>query len=240
MRGISFLSVIILVLVANIASLAQTIHGQIVDAATGMPITGVSVQNVYTVNTLSCDNKGNFNIPASEGQLVEFKKQGYRTQRVRIPKGNLPVFKVNMEKGVDGPMMVSNTGAAPDYKTDSLRYGQLYKHELEFPKLTGLAMIQHPFSAMSKRNQQIWNFQKEYDFYQGQKYIDYTFNKELVTSITGLTGDSLQAYMQMFRPTYEQLRSMSQYTYYTYIKQTGTLYRRRGVRAKFSSERSSQ
>lgn len=240
MRGISFLSVILIILTAHTASIAQAISGQIVDMGTGTPIIGVSIHNVYTASVLASDNNGNFNITANEGQLIEFRKEGYRTQRLRIPKGNLPVLKVNLEKGSDGPIMDSYTGAAPDYKTDSLRYGQLYKRELEFPKLTGLQMIQHPFSAMSKRNQQVWNFQEEYNFYQSQKYIDYTFNKELVTNITGLTGDSLQTYMEMFRPTYQQLRSMSQYTYYSYIKQTVTLYRRRGLRARFSEERGSQ
>src|SRR5690606_16909788 len=120
-----------------------------------------------------------------------------------------------------------------------IKYYNLYKHQLEFPKLKGYQAIQHPFSALSKKNRQIWAFQDHYAWFQQEKYIQYNFNEKLITDITGLAADSVQMYMQMFRPTYEELRSMNEYTYYNYIKRTVELYRERGIRAKMSPVRNS-
>ncbi len=240
MRTAYFLPAVLLALFSSVHVFAQAIHGQVVDMQGGATLQDVSIHNVHTDKSAASDKGGNFAIDAAEGQLVEFRKAGYRTQRIRLPKGNLPVFKVYLEKGTDGPIMQSEYGAAPTAREDSLKYAALYKKELEFPRLKGYQAIQHPFSALSKKNQQIWAFQQEFDFYQQQKYIDYTFNAPLVTSLTGLTGDSLQTYMQMFRPTYQQLRTLGEYNFYSYIKHTVTLYRRRGIRARFPLERSSQ
>ena len=145
-----------------------------------------------------------------------------------------------MEKAPVELAAVEVNGIPRDYKSDSLRYYQLYKEALEFPQLSGLDVIRHPFSAMSKRNRQIWAFQAHYIWYQQQKYIDFAFNEKVVASVTGLRGDSAQTYIQMFRPTYEQLRSMNEYAFYNYIKRTVTAYRERGPRAKMGSSRSTR
>lgn len=218
---------------------AQSIQGQILDAANGKPLTDVTVQNMYTDAEVTSDDNGKFTIEITKGQLVAFKKEGYRILRVRMPQGNIPsFFKVVLEENMVTPTEI--TGAAPDYHSDSLKYYRLYKKEIDFPQLTGLDAIQHPFWALSKQNQQIWAFQKEYIWYQKQKYIDYSFNEKVIENVTGLKGDSALQYMQMFRPTYEQLRSMNEYNFYNYIKQTVALYRERGIRARMGRSRSSR
>ena len=199
----------------------------------------VEVQNMYTQEAASSDGEGKFTVNVTKGQLISFSKEGYKVLRVRIPQGNLPAyFKVVMERlrpvADESPALAYGEDA---YKADSAKYYGLYKRELEFQELKGLDVIRHPFSAMSKRNQEIWAFQKEYHFYQKQKYIDFLFNDHQITKLTGLRGDSLQVYKQMFRPTYEQLRSMGEYGFYTYIKRTATAYRKRGIRAKSSPAR---
>jgi len=219
-----------------------TIKGQVVDIDTHQPVANVSIQNIYSGTIVKAGNDGSFTMDVQKGQLVEFKREGYNLLRVRIPEGRLPpFFKVNLQK-TNYELLAAREGEQGQPKTyhdDSVMYSKLYKHELEFPKLTGLQAVEHPFSAMSKKNQQIWAFQKEYSWFQKEKYIDYTFNEKLVNNITGLTNDSLQTYMHMFRPTYEQLRGMNEYTFYTYIRRTGELYRKRGIRARMSIERGS-
>ncbi|HEY9177161.1 MAG TPA: hypothetical protein VIN07_05700 [Flavipsychrobacter sp.] len=221
---------------------AQPMQGHVLDVSDGKPVQGVVVYNIYTEEKMISSNEGAFTVIVEEGHLVEFRKDGYKVLRVRIPQGKRPsYFRVMMQElGTDVEDYMHSRRAAPDYKTDSAKYYALYKESLEVPRLTGIDVIQHPFSAMSKKNRQIWAFQDEYRFYQEQKYIDYTFNPKLVHRITGLEGDSLQGYMELFRPTYEQLRSMSEYTYFNYIKRTAEAYRRRGIRSKWPHSRGSQ
>jgi hypothetical protein len=241
MRGYTSLIGSLLLWLVHSLAYGQTIQGQITDVGDGKPVDDVAITNLHTEAGILSDNQGKFTLPAGKGQLVEFRKTGYKIIRIRLPQGNLPAFfKVAMEKNYIELSGLEVNGAARDYKTDSIRYHQLYKEALEFPELTGLDMIRHPFSAMSKRNQQVWAFQKHYVWYQQQKYIDFTFNERLVSAITGLHGDSAQAYIQMFRPTYEQLRSMSEYAYYNYIKRTVAAYRERGIRARQPNSRSTR
>lgn len=242
MRGsFTLLSIIVSWLTHTIVC-AQPMHGHVMDAGNNQPMQGVNVYNIYTEEHIQTSKDGEFLVKIDEGQLVEFRKDGYKILRVRIPRGKRPsYFKVIMEKtGTDVEDYVNSRGAAPDYKTDSMRYYALYKETLEYPRLTGVEAIQHPFSAMSKKNRQIWAFQDEYRFYQEQKYIDYTFNPKLVNSITGLQGDSLQVYMEIFRPSYQYLRSMSEYAYYNYIKRTVEAYRKRGRAARMAPPRTNQ
>jgi hypothetical protein len=230
----------LLVMFMQVVAYGQTMQGQIMDITDNKPLEDVVVSNVYSETADNSDKDGKFSIAVAAGQLVEFKKGGYKVIRIRVPQGKLPnYFKVGMERYTPGVPNFENN-ASPDYKTDSLKYALLYKRELEHPRLTGLDIIRHPFSAMSKKTQQIWAFQDEYSMYQQQKFIDYTFNDKLIASLTGLTGDSLIQYKQLFRPTYEQLRSMTEYTFLNYIKRTVLLYRQHGIRARMSPQRSTR
>jgi hypothetical protein len=189
----------------------------------------VSIENIYTSQKLMTDDKGAFAIGATGGQLLEFKKPGYKVVRVRIPKGFIPsYFMIIISKGLADikDMNIAATNRY-NYKSDSIRYHDLYAHELDFPKLTSFDMIAHPFSALSRRNREIWQFQEDYDAFEQEKYVDRTFNESIIGKFTGLTGDSLHYYMNRFRPGYDQLRGMNDYTFFNYIKNTARQYRSR-------------
>jgi len=221
-----FITHFLLLMLMASGAMGQTIRGEVLDVNDGRPVGNVSVYNIYNSTGISTGDDGKFTIAAGKHELLEFRKLGYKTTRVRIPGGELPqYFKIIIQKGPIELPEVNIAGKSKDYRTDSLKFREIYKHELDFPTMSTLDMIEHPFSALSKRSRQVWAFQKEYDHFQKEKYIDYTFNDKLVTRITGLQGDSLQRYMQRYRPSYEQLRSMNEYTFYNYIKQTVERYR---------------
>lgn len=240
MRIIFTLSIIVLWLSHTLVC-AQPMSGHVLDVNNTQQMKGVSVHNIHTGQSVTTDNKGAFSVAVEPGQLVEFRKDGFKVLRVRIPQGKRPsYFRVMMQvAGTDVVDYMHSRGAAPDYKTDSLRYYTLYKETLETPRLTGYQAVQHPFSAMSKKNRQIWAFQDEYAFYQEQKFIDYTFNAKLINQVTGLSGDSLQAYMELYRPSYQQLRSMNEYTYFNFIKSSVNRFRQYGIRSRMVTPRSS-
>jgi hypothetical protein len=205
---------------------AQNVQGTIVDMALGKPVSGVNIQNVTTGSTFICDSAGHFALAVEKNQLIIFFKSGYKVQKIRIPAGNIPpYFKVFLEQSaVELPEYLVQDHVK-DWHTDSLKYHELYKHELDFPTMSFADVINHPFSALSKKNQQIWAFQKEYSAFEQQKYVDYTFNEKIVNQLTGLQGDSAKAYIRMFRPSYEQLRRMSEYDFYYFIRRSVSSYR---------------
>ena len=206
---------------------AQTIKGEVVDMDDKLPVDNVSITNIYTDLTISTAKDGHFMIVASSDQLLEFRRAGYKTVRVRIPKGYIPsYFKIIMQHGF-APVedLIAAANNRYNYRDDSIRFHDLYKHELDFEKLSAFGSIAHPFSALSKRNREIWRFQEEYSEFEQAKYVDRTFTPEIVTKFTGLTGDSLRKFMIQYRPSYEQLRGMNDYSYFTYIKKAVQSYR---------------
>lgn len=86
--------------------------------------------------------------------------------------------------------------------------------------------IESPFTALSRSNKEKWRFQESYAMFEQEKYIDFTFNENLIKQLTGLEGAELARYMKRYRPGYEALRGMSLYDYYNYIKRTAERFRR--------------
>ncbi len=224
---VRILSVLLLLCCLAPPAVAQMLHGEVLDMDGKRPIAGVEIENVYTSLKVSTDEKGGFLIAATGGQLLEFKKQGYKTTNVRIPNGYMPsYFRIIIQRGIAELKEIDLAGNRFDPKADSVRYHDLYKHELETPKLSTFEAIASPFSALSGKNKEVWRFQDDYADFQQQKYVDKTFNEELVTKFTGLKGDSLRYYMRRYRPTYEQVRGMSDYAFFNYIKATANQYRK--------------
>lgn len=217
---------LVTLIVTSISVSAQTIRGEVLDKETNQPIRGVTIENVYTALDVTTNDEGGFIIAASKDQLLDFSKPGYKAAKVRIPKGYAPsYYKIVLEHGFIHAEELLATENRYNYKKDSLRYHELYKHELDFEKLSAVGSIAHPFSALSKRNREIWKFQEDYDYFEQEKYIDNTFNPDVIHKFTGLTGDSLTYYMTRYRPHYEDLRNMNDYTFFTYIKKTAHAYR---------------
>ncbi len=158
-------------------SFAIIIHGDVSDRFSYDMMSDVTIVNIFSHQNTSTDSRGQFIIEVNNGELLELRKPGYNVLRVRIPQGFIPsYFKLMMVQ-----LMAEEPEGTPyyfrDYRKDSIRYHDLYKTYLEFPQLTGLDIIRHPFSAMSKRNRQIWAFQKEYNLFEKEKFIDYTFTE---------------------------------------------------------------
>jgi hypothetical protein len=206
---------------------AQAITGVIADAAGGAAIGDVVVQNIHTDAVITTDAKGSFTIAAKPGQLVEFRKLGYKTARLRVVSSTVPFYRIILEPGVLELDEVSVRNQFRDFRHDSIRYHEYFKKQLEYPVLTGWRAIQSPFTAMGKTNQQMISFQREYEWFERQKFVDYHFNEKLIANLTGLQGDSLQRYMSQYRPSYEMIRSMHEYDYFAYVKRTVSIWRKR-------------
>jgi hypothetical protein len=212
--------ILFFLLIACSPAIAQTIRGEVLDMETGSPVTGVNIENIHTSLDISTDDKGAFLIAAAGGQLLEFKKNGYKTERVRVPQGFIPpYFRIIMKQGIP-ELKDKYANNRYDYKFDSIKMHELYAHELDFPKMSAIDMISHPFSAMSGKNREMWRFQDEYDDFEKEKYVDMTFNPEIISKITGLKGDSVRNYIRRYRPSYQQLRGMTDYALFSYIRST--------------------
>ena len=61
-------------------------------------------------------------------------------------------------------------------------------------------------------------FQQRLILQEQDKFIDHRFNKQLVRRLTNLTGEDLDSFMVIYRPSYEFTLLTSDYDFQSYIK----------------------
>ncbi|WP_118950314.1 carboxypeptidase-like regulatory domain-containing protein [Taibaiella helva] len=206
-------------------ALALVMRGKVYDFKTNQPLPNVNIVNTYTEVGITTDSSGNFVLNVEKGHLVEFRRIGYKIARIRIESDQLPYYNVAMREGAFDLDEVEIRGS--NFHTDSLEKRETYKWAIEHYTLDGLDVIQHPFDALSKRNRQIWAFQKRFDYFEKEKYVDFVFNAKLIGKVTGIDTTDMELYRRVYRPRYDQVKAWTEYEFLEYIKNTGAIFKRR-------------
>jgi hypothetical protein len=71
---------------------------------------------------------------------------------------------------------------------------------------------------LSKNNAPVPKMQKQLLKDEEYNYVDHIFSKEKVQSLTSMKGDSLQNFMNKYRPSIKELKQMTDYQLIIYIK----------------------
>src|SRR5690606_12213086 len=133
---------------------------------------------------------------------------GYKTARIRIPKGELPsFFKINLREDVTELAPVTIYDDVYNHKRDSIKTAEVYKRALQHYKLEGLDILQHPFDALSKRNRQIYEFRKHYHYRKNEKNNDYVYKHKLIKDLTHKSDERIAIYKQQFSPSVAAINS---------------------------------
>lgn len=201
-------------------SFAQTlIKGEIKDFANNHDLENVNIRNIYTQKGMTTKEDGHFEIVVKKGELIEFSKVGYQTLRIRISSETSPLYyNLVMSRAAIMLREVDIKGKPIDFKKDSVKFRESYDLVLRKPKKEDVDMRSMPLAMLSKKNRQEWAFQEMYAEWEQEKYIDFVFNEKLVHKITYLENDELAFFIKKYRPSYEFLRSASQYEFLDYIK----------------------
>ena len=221
------LLVILLMSISTYKLFAVKIIGKVVNLNTDKPLAHVDISNVHSGVTFKTSIDGTFEMEVKAGDLVEFRLEQFQVARVKIKSDNVAKFYLiqmqTMPSDIENQLMKDYFMGA---KIDSIKRAELYEKALNHYKLKGLDIIQHPFDAMSKRNRMIWRFQKNYEIWEKDKFIDYVFNDRLIVQLTGLEAENIEAYKKKYRPSYETIKSLNEYGFYSYIKETVKQYKR--------------
>lgn len=189
----------------------------------------VSIINTFTNQGMVTDSSGNFTLNVDKGHLIEFRRMDFKIARVRIESDNLPYYQIAMKEGVIDLQEVEIRGS--NFKSDSIEHYETYKWAIEHYKLEGMDIIKHPFDAMSKRNRQIWAFQKRYEYFEKEKFVDFVFNEKLIKRITSLKDSAdIFEFRRQYRPYYEEIKLWTEYEYLEYVKNSADAYLRRKQR----------
>ena len=229
MQRISAVFILIFLLILGNTSYALKMKGIVYERDTKKPLENVYIFNTFTQKSFITDTNGLFTIDVEKGELIEFQKLGYKIERVRISaKEELPYYSIAMVIGPRELEDVLITGKS--YKMDSIIDRQTYKWAIDHYTLDGMEVLQHPFDALSKSNRQIWAFQKHFDYFEKEKYIDYVFNNTLIQKITPIDSADIENFKRVYRPSYNQIKAWNTYEFYDYIKRAGSDFLKRNRR----------
>ena len=212
--------IIFLMIVLSSAGVqAQTLKGSVTDAATGKPLNMVTIVNVTTEQSTSTDELGIYSIPAKSGDVISFSYIGYNTiQRIATPGIELNIMLTTLS------VQLKEFIIHPDYtpfQKDSVEIATLYSKELNVQRIkphVGInnegigasGLIGSAVQKMSRSYKKSKKFKEAFLKDEEQKYIDTKYRPELVTAITGFTGDTLALFMNTYPMEYAFARSASE------------------------------
>lgn len=184
----------------------------VTEAQTGKSLYPVSVINVSTQQTVYTNQFGAFTISATEGQQLVFSMVGYKEQRKYITaelmkngiKVALPILSYELNEFILRPKYTP-------YQLDSLRRRSTYKRTLAWQR-TNSVMSPVSFIAdrISKKSRSRLEFQRNFNKWEGEKFIDTRYTPDLVSNLTGLTGDSLGHFMNAYPMEYDYARNATE------------------------------
>lgn len=200
----------ILLLFIPCYSSAQTLQGIVTDAATHKPMFPVTVVNVRTQKATYTDINGYYTLQAQQGDIIAFTCIGYKSEeRIKPPSVLIANLNVSMERR-EYELKAVTTGphTLTKYQADSIERKETYKLPLQrehpSPVMSPASAIAELFSKKAKRTYQ---FQEDFARSELNKFIDTRYTPDLVTTVTGLKGDSIGYFMYAYPMSYAFARA---------------------------------
>jgi hypothetical protein len=217
------------------------IRGYVYDSTRMLTIPQVRVTSTSGAISYT-DSVGYYNILVSPRDSISFFFRGKSTAQ-------FPVKDIRYQQGFDVSLQVTIQSRyqtlkeviviGKSYREDSLENREKYRNAFGYEK--GLKMSEtnaimggtpglDPNSIINmfrfRRNKSMKSLQSRLLEEEAQKFIDYRFNKATVKQLTGLEGEQLSRFMEMYRPDYEFTAYSTEYQFYQYILDASKRFRR--------------
>ena len=221
-------------LLITITTHGQMLRGTVIDGETTKPLYTATITNLSTEESVTTDALGNYTISAKNGDTLSFAFSGYRTKRTKALLGKaLNVDLVPLSVKLPEFVLHEYT----PYQKDSIEMTRLYSKELNakaikpgFSSANGggfSGLIGGPVQKMSRSYKQNKRFKENFQRDMEQRFIDTRYTAALVTTLTGMTGDTLIFFMNTHPMDYDfarhatdlELKMWIRETYRAYLKQ---------------------
>ena len=231
--GLRHVTIISVLLLCCSTLLGQSLKGLVVDGETLLPMPRVEVRNINSGQSALTNTSGYFNLPMRQGDKVTFFFTGYHTvEQFPEPGDSLHIELLRISVHLPVYIVRQQT----QFEKDSTEMAERYKTEIDrrptIPKVyfgTGVGvdgLISSLAEKFNKNYKDNKKFRAAYKNDVEQKFIDTRYRPELVTSLTGLKGDSLIMFMNYHPMDYLfarvatdlEIKAWIRSTYKDYIK----------------------
>ncbi|MCZ2458315.1 MAG: carboxypeptidase-like regulatory domain-containing protein [Chitinophagales bacterium] len=204
-----------------------TIKGTVYDSSRNYPMPGVSVLTTSGRGT-STNSNGHYEVTVMEKDSIWFSYLNKPTIKFPVLSIKTPLqFDIALQISI--PVLGEVKIRPPDYRLDSIRNRQEYAKIFDY-KRPGLKVGPSSFGAgvgidldelinvfRFKRKRSMLSFQKRLIRQEQDKFVDHRFSKALVRRLTKLTGNELDSFMLLYRPSYLFTSIASDYDFQKYI-----------------------
>ncbi len=215
---------------------AQSLEGVVTDNDGGTLPAVMVINKAKNLNTMT-DVDGKYAIRADKGDEVEFTYMGYYPLSLQMPEGGNVFRKISLQKKL---FSLEEVEIRPDwtpYQLDSIARRKRYALDLSRERASSSVMgaVFSPASALAeqfnKKSKQRARFQENFSKWESQKFVDTRYSSEMVQALTGLTGDTLAAFINAHPMPYDYARAATdleikmwvRYNYREWIKKPITL-----------------
>ncbi|WP_153796515.1 carboxypeptidase-like regulatory domain-containing protein [Foetidibacter luteolus] len=203
--------------IISLVSLAQrtNVQGVLKDSASFNPISFANITNITTGKTVITNPQGLFSIEVKEYDILSFSYVGYHFDTIHYTGEYLTrqplVLTLSPLVNTLDAVTVTTKGYSR-YQIDSIERRKEFLAAVGSNKMpavsgansgAGIGLNLDRFKKKEKNKRQAFIF---FDENEQEQYINYRFSNTIVNRYTGLQGDSLQLFMQNYRPDFTWLR----------------------------------
>jgi hypothetical protein len=196
-------------------------RGAVMDYEDGKRIAGAEIINLNSKEKILSNTMGVFSIKGKEGDTLRITRSDY-SEMETILHGTADVIirlKTSFQLKEVNVYGQSKKDQLDDVMNDFRKKGNYYNG-----KPPALAYVLSPISALygllGKTPKNARRFQSYMNFELEQSMVDRKFNINLVQASTGLSGEDLLNFMDIYRPSFYQAEKWNEYDARTYIKKS--------------------
>lgn len=191
----------------------KIIYGYVLDSSTYSPVLNAHITNTNSNKNTETNNRGIFALAAAPNDLLFFTGDGYHFRTFRynmLLQDTVIIYMVPVAHEL-AAVTVTARGYS-HYQSDSTQRRQEFLTDMVQPKRkvaktaksgAGMEINLDYFSKFQKSKRRAY---KLFDEHEIDSYINYRFSKETVQEYTGFKGDTLQQFINLYRPHYNWLR----------------------------------
>lgn len=210
------------------AQLLYKLRGTVYDSSRLFPMEAVTVLSTSGKGTVT-NAEGFYEIEVSEKDSIWFSYLNKPTMKFPVINISNPMsFNISLQVNV--PVMKEVKIKLKNYRQDSIQnrldYAKIFNYEKP-----GLKTVTPSYGGAAgfdldeiinmfrfKRNRSIASFQKRLILEEQEAFVTHRFSKQLVRRLIPLTGDALDSFMRVYRPSYLFTRYAGDYDFQLYIK----------------------
>jgi len=190
-----------------------SVHGYVLDSLNYSPIADAQVTNTNTNKRTTTNEKGIFSLAVGINDVLFVTATGYHFDTLRyniLLRDTLVMYMSSLAHVLPG-VTVTAPGYSK-YQSDSIRRQQEFLADMGAPKqpvasnANSGAGVGINLDFLSKKEKNKRKAYKTFNEHEKDAYVNYRFSPEIVSDYTGLKGDTLTHFMELYTPDYDWLR----------------------------------